>query len=144
MDNEPYRDLTHHEARDLIPHLWRESTFGAITEATLPNGKIADVILNTIEHSIVIVEVKAVLLDSLVSQAWEKYGGYCHQLYVAIPNLRVNNLAEIPFLLEWQSDRLYVGLLGVYRDALAVIRPAKSRPMSRDREDQIAVLFETS
>lgn len=143
MDNEPYRDLTHHEARDLIPHLWRESTFNAVTEAKLPNGRIADVILNTIEHSIVIIEVKTVLLESLVSQAWDKYGGYCHQLFVAIPNLRIRNLSEIPFLFEWQSERLYVGLLGVYRDSLAVIRPAKSRPMSRLREDEIALLFET-
>lgn len=132
MDNEPYRDLSHHEARDLVAHIWPGTVKRAIVESRLPNGKIADVILWLPDNTVIIVEAKTVLRDSLVAIAWEKYGIWCNQLYVGVPDLKIGNLADVPYLLEWTDETHKVGILGIYRDSMAVIRPAKNRPMTAE------------
>lgn len=143
MDNEPYRDLSHHEARDLIPHLWSENTDGARREFKLPCGHVADVLLRSSLGEIVIVEVKLSLRDSLVQQAWEKYGRWCDRLYVAIPDLRIKRLSDVPFLLEWTERSEKVGILGVYRDSLAVVRNAQHRRMEPSCRAKITDLLAT-
>lgn len=127
MDNEPYRDLGHDEAADLIKTMYLESPHNAWREFLLPNRRVADVLFINDRALITIVEVKTVLKQSLVSDAWEKYHMYCNHLYVAIPNLQIKTLAEVPFILEWSEENRRVGILAVYRDSLAVVRPALNR-----------------
>ncbi len=124
MDNEPYRDLTHNEACDLLAGFLRQQQIHVFREQPLPSGKIADILYFDRSMDISIVEVKTVLKASLVDQAWDKYKPWCHRLYVAVPNLTRSEVDCAPWIVQWRNTRSRLGVIGVYRDRVHIIRSA--------------------
>jgi hypothetical protein len=124
MDNEPYRDLTHDEAAEILATLITSANNVVFREYRLPSGAIADVLVITDNIEVTIYEVKTGYKASLIANAQQKYAHWCNRLYVAIPHLTLDAVQEQSPVAWWRSGRERVGLIGIYRDALATYRVA--------------------
>jgi hypothetical protein len=124
MDNEPYRDLTHSEACEIVAMLVGPLSSRVSREHRLPSGVIADVFTVSIGGDIAIYEVKTGYKSSLIANAQQKYAHWCNRLYVAIPHLTLDQVEEESPVAWWRNGRETVGLIGIYRDALATFRVA--------------------
>jgi hypothetical protein len=129
MDNEPYHDLTHNEACDLIADFKRREGYTVEREFTLPNGRIADVITGGSTQNFEIIEVKTILRASLIEMAMLKYFPHCHRLWIAIPELDFATIEAAKSGARWAELQDRVGLIGVYRDALVEVRRAEHHAM---------------
>jgi hypothetical protein len=123
MDGDAYRDMTHYEMQQFV---WRKvARFAdyANIEQRLSNGKIADVFYQ-VGRVTVIVEVKALLKQSLIDAAWQKYHDQCHYLAIASPPQLVHS-DQAQLIGGWNSERLdRVGLWWVSWEGITEIRPA--------------------
>lgn len=123
MDGDAYRDMTHSEMQQMI---WRKVAAFADycnVEQRLDNGKIADVFYQ-VGQVTVIVEVKTLLKESLIENAYHKYADQCNYLAVACPPQMVSHdISE-----QWSGwrDHRYnsVGIWWVQWQGLTEIRPA--------------------
>ena len=130
MDNEPYRDLTHHEAADLLATMLGEFGNRAWRERTLPSGKRADVLMLKASGDLEIFEVKTVFLPSLISDAQRKYAHWCHRLWLVVPHLTIDMLEEDSPPMWWTPNAARVGIIGIYRDAFSVFRASTRQAMT--------------
>jgi hypothetical protein len=123
MNGDAYRDMMHEDMKQLI---WRKvAPFSdyANVEQRLPNGKIADVYYQ-VGTITVIVEVKTILKQSLIENAYNKYADYCDYLAIACPPQLCYNDGP-PLLSDWRAERLdMVGIWWVEWHGLTQIRPA--------------------
>lgn len=104
MDGDAYRDMSHGEMQQLI---WRKVAMFADyanIEQRLPNGKVADVFYQ-VGQVTVIVEVKIILKESLLQNAWNKYAAHCQYLAIASPPQSYYDEREYQYS-GWQSERL--------------------------------------
>lgn len=122
MDNEPYHDLGHHEAADILADLLREHGNYVDREHRLPSGVIADLFVITPQGIIEIYEIKTLLKSSLLDNARKKYAHWCNRLWCAVPHLTKQQCEEGHDLQAWRPPHNMVGLMGVYRDAFIVFR----------------------
>ena len=143
MDNEPYRELTHHEAAEYLATMMRSRGLSVRREVPLPSGKIADVLVQDNDGKLSIYEVKTELKASLIEAAQRKYAHWCHRLYIAIPHLTWTYLEDQTEVSAWRHGRERVGVIGVYRDALMIFRPAIGQPMPPELYRSIAALLKT-
>lgn len=123
MDGDAYRDMSHSEMQQLI---WR-SVAGfadyANVEQRLNNGKIADV-LYQVGQITVIVEIKTLVKESLIEAAYNKYADQCNYLAIACPPQLIHNDIT-PAWSSWRDHRYNsVGLWWVAWTGLTEIRPA--------------------
>lgn len=93
----------------------------------LPNGKIADLIYLGTSGSIVIIEVKTTLKDSLLYATHQKYGNYCTVLWVAAPLNEAQDIDTINRICDAPSRTAKIGLLGVTDRSVRIIRKAQQR-----------------
>jgi hypothetical protein len=98
-------------------------------EQRLPNGKVADLLVREVNGDLSIYEVKTELKASLIEAAQNKYAMFCHRLYIAIPHLTLTYLEDQSDVGAWRSGRELVGVVGVYREAMAIFRTAQRIPM---------------
>jgi hypothetical protein len=129
MDNEVYRTLTHHEARDLTASILRERGGRALVEHRLPSGKKADVIYVSPHYEVEIYEIKTELSASLVDNARHKYAHWCNRLWIVKPNATMQELELFTREGCWRSGREVIGLMGVVNAALYALRPAAEQRM---------------
>ena len=141
MDNEPYRDLGHHEAAELLAELLRSAGNMVQREFWLPDGRIADLFWVTPEKYLVIAEVKLELKASLLDQAMEKYSRWCHRLWFVVPHLDLPGPYDPRQSAMWRQPRDSLGLMGVHRDSLALYRQPEERAMPGKRYAALHALF---
>lgn len=122
MDNEPYRVIGHHEARDITAAILRERGGTASTEHKLPSGKICDVFHVSAEGIIEIFEVKTTIKPSLLDDARSKYAHWCNRLWVVVPAATYQHVRLVTDEGCWRSGREMIGLMGVCHDALYALR----------------------
>lgn len=122
MDNEPYRDLTHHEARDALAGWLRQAGAHVLTELPLSSGRRADVVLFATTGEIHIFEVKDYIADSLIDRAWAKYREHCNYLWVASPQIRVRAIAADRWPATWANAHDRAGLAYIAREGVQVLR----------------------
>lgn len=137
MDNEPYRDMTHHEAADLVAAHARRAGNKAFREFPLPSGRVADVLVITTQGNVEIVEVKVQFRASLAEGAFDKYWCWCHRLYLAIPGLTAGGPETDLWPLRWSGKAERVGLVGVDLTGLTWLRIPDTHPMLFDAQQQI-------
>jgi len=123
MYGDAYRDMSHQEMQQLIWRRVAQFADYANTEQRLSNGKRADVYYQ-VGQLRVIVEVKTLLKESLIENAWNKYSGYCEYLAIACPpQLCYQDTA--PGVSGWHRECLQrVGIWWVEWHGLTQIRPA--------------------
>jgi hypothetical protein len=124
MDGDAYRDMTHAEMQQVI---WRKvAGFAdyANVEQRLSNGKIADVFYQ-VGQITVIVEIKAILKESLIESAYVKYNKVCNYLVVASPPSLIRG-DQVHQPSSWEDERISrVGLWWVEWHGITEIRPAR-------------------
>jgi DNA repair protein MmcB-like len=130
MDNEPYRDITHDEAADLIASAARNRGSFASREFRLPSGRIADVLIQSPDGNIDIVEVKETIIDSLIAVAYGKYWHWCSRLWVASPHPFLHGAIEPPWPIQWPQAHDSVGLLHVQWERITQDRIAAHHHLS--------------
>lgn len=143
MDNEPYRDLGHHEAADLIANELTRLSWRVQREFHLPNGKVADVFCRTDDADFAIIEVKLELKASLIDEAWTKYGAWSNLLWFAVPDLLLASLERMALSTSWHEHRDDVGILGVYRQGLVAYRSPRMRAIRGLAYEQLRDLWQT-
>ncbi len=141
MDNEPYREITHSQAADMLADEARINGYHAFREFKLPNGKIADVLVRDSRYLISIFEVKTRFEPRLLDEAEAKYGQWCNRLIFAVPDLdaatvavHVTNPCDFP-----RSQRL--GICGIYLQGNHLFRPPQQVPMWHERVTTLARLI---
>jgi hypothetical protein len=122
MDNEPYRDIGHHEAADIIASIIGERNAKTWREYRLPSGVIADVFVVLEDGTTEIYEVKSTFKASLLDAARGKYAHWANRLWYAVPNLTCMAIEDERPSIVWRQGRDQLGLVGVYRNALAIYR----------------------
>jgi DNA repair protein MmcB-like len=125
MDNEPYRDMGHHEAvRYLAEHL--SSKPGKVrTEFVLPDGKRADVAWIDAFDDVFIFEVKTAYKASLAQAAYDKYWRWCNYLFLAIPGFSAQlwGISRVTMCHLPQTER--VGVMAIDRLDMPVFHPPR-------------------
>lgn len=129
MDNEAYRDLGHHETRDLIMVTMRERGMVAMREVRLPNNTIADVAAMDRKDDIYIFEVKTLWKASLAESAWRKYYPFCNYLYVVVPGLTQSRFALLDCGMIFTPVSDAVGVMSSSRDEDEILKPAQFHTM---------------
>lgn len=137
MDNEPYRDLTHDEAADLVAATAQRAGNKAYREFPLPNGRVADVLIKTAQGNIEIIEVKLNFKASYAESAFDKYWPYCHRLYLAIPGLAQQHNEPDLWPLRWSTNAERVGLIGVDLGGLTWLRIPDTHAMLFDAQQSL-------
>lgn len=123
MYGDAYKDPSHAEMQQLI---WRRvATFAdyANVEHRLSNKKIADVYYQC-GATIIIVEVKTILKDTLITDAWRKYHSHCNYLVIACPpQPRHDDCGSL--VAGWVNEQLMrVGIWWVDWSGIRECRPA--------------------
>ncbi len=123
MDGDAYRDMSHAEIQQLVWRKVAEFADYATVEQRLQSNKIADVFYQ-VGRITVIVEVKTILRQSLIDDAWRKYRGACDYLVIASPpRLVVSDQAQL--IPSWEDERIArVGIWWVSWQGITEIRPA--------------------
>lgn len=123
MSTNLYTDPTHNEMKSLIKMHLSGLTACIKLEEKLPNGRIADVVIDTIGGRI-IVEVKPFVKYAYLASAYGKYYGQANAVYLASPMPRYID-EKVSDLLGWSSAAVAtVGILCVGWDGLTIVRPA--------------------
>lgn len=141
MDNEPYETLTHHKAADLIAAELRRIDWRAEREFVLPDGRVADVFCRTDDGDFAIIEVKAELKASLLSDACRKYGRWSNLLWLAVPDLVYGKVEHAETSPTWRDQRDAIGILGVYHGGLAAYRSPHMRAMHGNNYERVRDLL---
>lgn len=123
MDNEPYYDLTHHQARDLWAAGRRERGWLVRTEFKLPDDRIADVVALDPCDDIYIFEVKSFYADHLAQAAFEKYHRWSNYLFMVVPHLSVEAWRCQERSLGFATNTARVGVISLSRDHDQVLHP---------------------
>jgi hypothetical protein len=129
MNNEPYRDLGHHETADILATMLRQAGNSVHREFWLPDGRVADLFWLTPDQHFQIAEVKLELKASLLDQAMSKYARWCHSLWFVVPDLVPSPAQQFANWHGWRNPRDSLGIMGVHRDAAAIYRQPELRSM---------------
>jgi hypothetical protein len=141
MDNEPYHDLSHDDACDLLADLYRSANNEVKREFTLPNGRVADLMVMTPERDFLIVEMKTVAKAFYLEDTLRRFDHYAHRLWLGIPHLL---LAEAEMLRQpygFGNPSRRIGILSVEHDALVIYRQADRRAMPIELYKILYALF---
>lgn len=115
------RDMTHAEMQRKLFDCLSPQVDWAYTEFRLPNGRIADLLMQFEDYKIVI-EVKTVLKESLFLNAFHKYSKYCDMLVLASPPQLVHQDLDI-FEANWVNPAIIkMGIWWVTWDGITAIR----------------------
>lgn len=118
--------MSHREMIDKIVDTLSPLVAVIRTEYQLPNGKVADVLIDTIGGRIII-EVKPIVTYAYLQAAYGKYASECNGLFLASPR-EVYHEHEMAGLLGWPQERIKeVGVIAVTWFGLAILRPAAYR-----------------
>ena len=97
-------------------------------EVRLPDGRIADIVAQSSYSDIIIVELKTLWKPSYAASALEKYGHWCHWLWLAVPYLTLTEQEREAASTAWPEASARVGFLNVNaKGAIPLRLPARYR-----------------
>lgn len=137
MDNEPYRELSHSHAIDVLAHAFRGECCAVHQERVVPSGRRADLLLEHLTGEIHIIEVKTRLTASLMGVAWAKYRHWCTHLWVATTETLWPTPSPMWFPAEWREQLEAIGIYRVTWEGVRVLRPATAGRMTKENHARL-------
>jgi hypothetical protein len=137
MDNEPYRCLTHKQLVDCGEGWLLRCGCKTYREVELPDGRRADLIGVMQDGTIIVIEAKDYMDDSLVQATFDKYGTWADHLFVITETPAALLSASKGFGQAWSRSHDRVGLISASIDGMKERRSADALPLSSTRRGQV-------